>query len=146
MKLNWGHYILISFILFVLLILYMVFRTFQTDNELISEDYYANELKFQDVIDKKQNAALLEKDISWKSIDGGLELSFPELSQAITGKIVMIRPSDQSKDISFDIELDENGIQRIKDESLIYGKYLIQIDWKSGAAEYYTEGSAFILK
>ena len=55
MKLNWGHYIVIGFIGFVILILFMVFRSYQHNNDLVSEDYYAEEIAFQDVIDKKSN-------------------------------------------------------------------------------------------
>ena len=146
MKLNWGHYITISFVAFVMLIMYMVFRSFQHTNDLVAEDYYAQEIKFQDVIDKKANASALPVDIKWESKSGGVLISYPDMESAITGKILMFRPSDKSKDIIFDIAPGEKKEQFIKDDSFIHGKYLIQIDWKSGGVEYFTEGTAYIIQ
>lgn len=146
MKLNWGHYIAITFVAFVLLILYMVFRSYQHTNDLVAEDYYAKEIKFQDVIDKKARASALAVDIQWESKEGGILISYPEMETSISGKILMFRPSDKSRDMEFDVAPDEKKEQFIKDNSFIHGKYLIQIDWKSGEEEYFTEGTAYIIQ
>ena len=146
MKLNWGHYITISFVAFVLLILYMVFRSYQHTNDLVAEDYYAKEIKFQDVIDKKTRAAALPIDITWESKEGGILITYPEMESDISGEILLFRPSDKSKDVIFEVSLNEMGEQYIKEGSFIHGKYLIQIDWKSGGIEYFTEGTAYVIQ
>ena len=146
MKLHWGHYIAISFTAFVLLILYMVYRSYQHDNELVSEDYYAQEIEFQSIIDKKANAATLEIDISWKSVDGGILVTYPAMENKISGEISLMRPSDKSKDLKAEINVNADNRQFLKDESFIPGKYLIYFDWKSGSEEYYTDGTAYIIQ
>ena len=143
MKLNWGHFILISFVLFVFLILYMVFRSYQHTNDLVAEDYYAKEIQFQEVIDKKKNAGELAENITWKSTSSGILIHYPALEGKIGGKIVLFRPSDKNLDQEFDIVPDEKNEQVLPSEGLVSGKYQIQIDWKAGEEEYFTEGSVF---
>ncbi len=146
MKLNWGHYIIISFVLFVSLILYMVFRSYQHNNDLVAEDYYNKEIMFQDVIDKKARAADLPEDITWKSTEKGILVSYPDYSNVIEGEILLFRPSDKTKDINFKIELGEKNQQFLIHDSFLHGKYLIQISWNIGSEEYFTEGTAYIIE
>ena len=124
----------------------MVFRSYQHTNDLVAEDYYAKEIKFQDVIDKKSRAAALPVDIKWESKEGGILITYPEMGTQISGDILLFRPSDKTKDISFEVAPDDKLQQYIKDASFLHGKYIIQIDWKSGNVEYYTEGSAYVVQ
>ena len=101
MKLNWGHYIVIGFIGFVILILFMVFRSYQHNNDLVSEDYYAEEIAFQDVIDKKTNAAKLITNIFWEKTEIGLLFHYPDMGEQISGEIYIFRPSDKSLDVKY---------------------------------------------
>lgn len=144
MKLNWGHYILIAFVLFVGLILYMVMRSYQQNHDLVTENYYEKEIEFQDVINKKNKAAELEKNVTWKSNSGGVLVSFPLLDNEIKGEIVLFRPSDKLNDATFKIELDSLNQQHLTSEKVISGKYLIQIDWTAGNDNYFTEGTVFV--
>jgi len=146
MKLNWGHYIIISFVLFISLMLYMVVRSYQHSNDLVTEDYYAKELRFQEVIDKKTRATALTENISWESTKGGILISYLTLTQPIEGEILFFRPSDKNKDVIFKIEMNDKNQQFLIHNSFIHGKYLIQFEWHSGKEEYYTEGAAYILK
>ena len=143
MKLNWGHYIVITIALFLGLIGYMVMRSFTHNNDLVSEDYYAQEIEFQNVIDKKKNASELDQDITWSSKDGGIEFRYPDMEN-IQGTILLMRPSNKIYDREEEIVVNEDGRQMINAKDLIKGKYLIKIDWRSGGVEYYTEGSVFV--
>ena len=143
MKLNWGHYIVITIALFLGLIGYMVVRSFSHNNDLVAEDYYAQEIEFQDVIDKKKNASELEQDITWKSEEGGIAIYYPGLDE-IEGSISLMRPSNKIYDLELAVEPDTNGRQFIPGEDLIKGKYLVRIDWRSGSQKYFTEGSVFV--
>ena len=146
MKLNWGHYIAIGFTLFVLLILSMVYRSFQHKNDLVSEDYYARELEYQNVIEKKKNAGKLDQDVVWTVDEKGLNIQFPEGMDDLQGSVWLYRPSDKDMDVKTDISTDDSGRQMISMDILHPGKYTIQVDWSSGGEEYYTEGVVFISK
>lgn len=146
MKLNWGHKILISFILFVGLILYMVARSYQHSNDLVAENYYEKEIEYQGIIDKRDRTALLKSDVKWSYAQEGLKISYPEMQEKISGSIVLFRPSDKNLDMTIEIMADENNKQLVSADLLEKGKYLIEIEWQSGNEEYYTEGTVFIDK
>jgi hypothetical protein len=55
---NWGYKIAITFILFGALIIFMVVKSFQQNIDLVTDDYYQEELKYQQQIDKLENTLL----------------------------------------------------------------------------------------
>ena len=55
MKLSWANSIILSFVLFMAFIGYLVHGTFQQNIDLVAEDYYQQEVAFQNVIDKSNN-------------------------------------------------------------------------------------------
>lgn len=59
MKWNWGTGIAITLILFVGLMGTMVYLATQQKFDLVSENYYEEELNYQDIIDQKSNALRL---------------------------------------------------------------------------------------
>jgi hypothetical protein len=52
MKFNWGTGIVLSFIIFAASILMIVLFPFNQKADLVSDNYYEREIKFQEQIDK----------------------------------------------------------------------------------------------
>ena len=63
MKFNWGHGILVALVSFIIFIVGLVVYFTQTmqNSELITDNYYQEELMYQQVIDAKNRAAALEE-------------------------------------------------------------------------------------
>ena len=61
MKFTWGHGIVVALGLFISFILYLifVFPIGKQNSELVTENYYEDELSYQKVIDAKNNAETL---------------------------------------------------------------------------------------
>lgn len=59
MKWTVGHSITLAFVAFATFILYMVTKMMNTKVDLVEKDYYAKEIKFQNQINKYQNAEQL---------------------------------------------------------------------------------------
>lgn len=81
MKINWGTAIVIAFGLFITFILYFVFKVQinpKYDNELVTEDYYQQELKVQGNIERTSNANALEEKIELKKSEEGITIQFPK--------------------------------------------------------------------
>ncbi len=57
MKFNWGHKLFLVYSLFVVGILLLCFKSSQQKFDLVQEDYYGAELKYQSVIDASQRAS-----------------------------------------------------------------------------------------
>jgi hypothetical protein len=133
---NWGIKIFTVYGLFVALMVFMVSLTMQHDINLVSPDYYAKELAFQDQIDKAENLKKLNEKVSVKINDGLLNIAVPKGENA-KGSIHFFRPSDAKLDLKFDIENQEVFDFALSDFKK--GMYRLKIEWASQGVEYYSE-------
>ena len=140
MKLNWGTAIVIAFIGFIGFIMFFVVRMSTDDkynHELVADDYYQQELEYQNDIDKVENAKTLSEEISYTKTEEGLLLSFPkEIDQLkIEGKVFLIRPSNKQLDFEMPISL-SNHYLLIPDNRLLDGRWNLRIEWTDGKETY----------
>lgn len=143
---NWGLKITILYLGFVALILTLAFTCVNQKIELESPDYYAQELKFQSIIDARNNAVSLQEPISHQVIGKSIEIKLPKslLSKDMKGKVLFIRPSDSSKDIAYDIKPDSLGVQLISNANFDNGVYKMQLSVSSNGTEYFKEDVVFL--
>ncbi len=147
MKVNWGTAVVIAMIAFIVFILTFVYRSAVMDeyqHELVSEDYYGDELRYQEEIDKINNASKLEVDVTMVRTADGLRFRFPEglKPEKISGTISLQRPSNKSLDLKMPIELTDSDFL-IPDENLASGKYIVVVDWKHENSEYMFKDEIF---
>ena len=135
---HWGHGIAIFFTCFVAFMIFMVVKSFQQNIDLVTENYYEQELKFQQQIDKIHNTKKLDEQVTVRLEDEGLLITFPDL-ESIKGHIQVFRPSDAQFDLERTIDLDGHNRQSISTASLPAGFYRIKIDWNAEGKEFYTE-------
>ena len=57
---NWGYRIIIVFVLFIAGILSMVLYVNSKGADLVAEDYYMQEVNYQDIINAKSNSVALK--------------------------------------------------------------------------------------
>ncbi len=138
MKWNWGTKIGLLYTAFVVFILVMVYLAFGQKYDLVTEDYYAQEVKYQGTIDSRTRAENLKENLT-TSIEGDfLKVIFPQQNTLLKGTINCFRPSDQSKDFTEEFET-ENGYYKIPLNKFISGKYTLKIKWNEGSLAYYKE-------
>jgi len=140
MKFNWGTGIVLAFIGFMAFIMYFVIKANtdkKYDHDLVIEDYYNQELEFQNEIDKQNNAKTLSENLSWKKTDEGLIIVFPENLKIndITGKVFLYRPSDKQLDFEIPISLSNHNLL-IPDKRLLDGRWNIKVDWQYNGKSY----------
>ena len=138
MKWNWGSKIALLYSGFVIFILFMVYLSFSQDFDLVTEDYYAEEIKYQKTIDKKSNSEKYNQTVVTTISNKLLHITFPESGNTIQGTLTFFRPSNSDLDFeqSFDTEEDLVKVPLSKFKS---GKYLLKADWISGEQEFYKE-------
>ncbi len=140
MKLNWGTGIVLAFIGFIAFIMYFVITMMTTEKyntSLVTEDYYKEELEYQNDIDKANNAKNLSTNITWKRTEKGLEITFPENLKAnqITGTVFLYRPSNKQVDFETAISLSDHNLL-IPDKRLLDGRWNIRVDWQYNGKSY----------
>lgn len=143
MKWNWGTGIVIGMISFIAFILYFVI-TMSTDkkysHDLVTEEYYAKEMMYQNEIDAETNTNNLSQKIISHRVDTGWEITFPtELDpQKMKGNVFLYRPSNEKLDFDFDLDLSSHTFL-IPDKDLLGGRWNINIEWSY-------EGTPFMYK
>ena len=75
---NWGYKILIIYSAFVLGIVFMVYKSTQQNIDLVTTDYYAKELVYQDRIDEAKRTSLLSAPVTIVEKNRQLEVTFPK--------------------------------------------------------------------
>lgn len=145
-KINWGTGIVIAIVLFMVFILFFVYKSLTPEysHELVSEEYYKDELHYQKEIDKLNNAVKLETMISLSNSEKGITIKFPENIDypQVKGIISFQRYSNSVLDFDKDIMLLSDEFL-IPDSVLVSGKWIIKIDWNYKGQEYLFKDSWF---
>ncbi len=133
MKINWGTAIVLVFIGFISFIMYFVVKMNTNEkysHDLVTEEYYKEELAFQKEIDAEENAKALKHNIIVKKTEDGVLIIFPKDKnhKSISGTISLYRPSNKKLDFEIPIALSSAELI-IKDEDMIEGRWNITIDW-----------------
>jgi nitrogen fixation protein FixH len=140
MTLNWGKSIVLAIALFMSFILYFVIKVQSNskyDNEMVVDQYYQKELRFEGDYLKLQNAKNLPKDIVIESDNNNYRLVFPEgfAYSSISGKVFLYRPSSQELDFEIPISL-SGPYLLIPKSNLADGRWDITIDWQHNGVSY----------
>ncbi len=135
---SWGNKLIIVFMVFAALMATLVYKATQAKFELVSKDYYQDELRYQDKIDGAANAAL-EAPISIQVNDEIISIEFPDAQKNanITGEAWFYCSVDATKDKRFVLSVDSTGIQRIERKGLQKGDYQIKISYEINQKKYY---------
>jgi hypothetical protein len=133
MKWNWGTGIVIGMVSFICFILYFVI-TMSTDDtyshDLVTEEYYAKEMAYQEEIDAETNTHNLTEKISSRKVAKGWLVTFPKAfdPKKIKGNVFLYRPSNQKLDFDIILELSDSNVL-IPGERLIGGRWNIIMNW-----------------
>ena len=138
---SWGYKILLTYVVFIVFILGMVYVAMQQTNEMQDSNYYAQELKYQSVIDGKENLQALKEDVRISNEGGNVVIRFQQVAvNAIEeGSIEYLCHSDQSKDLTVPMQADDSGVQQISGKSVKPGYYNVRISWLNDTTSYYSE-------
>ena len=141
MKLNWGHKIMFVFILFVALMFTLVYKCLHTNFELVTKEYYKDELVYQKVIDGTNNANKLATITSVTANDDRIEIVLPGEMKAsnVQGKVWFYCASNAGNDRHFDLKPDASGLQRFDKKDFLPGNYLVKVQWEKGGEQFYSE-------
>jgi hypothetical protein len=145
-KWNWGTKLLIGMILFMSLMIGFMIASFMQSNDLVEDDYYAKELRYQEQIDKENNTRNLKTKIIVENVDEQLKIVFPLdfLTDSIQGEIILYRPSSEGLDVNIPLEFNDSNAIIFPTQQLIKGKYELKIDYTYLGVPYYQKQTLFI--
>ncbi|MDP1675845.1 MAG: FixH family protein [Bacteroidota bacterium] len=140
-KFNWGFGIVVSFILFALATFVMVYISVSTNVDLVTEDYYEKELKYQQHIDLVKRTSALTQNIDINITETNIILKYPNLGapSAYSGVVYFFRPSDKRGDFQKNVGIDSTYMQSFSTEQMQQGLWRAKIFWSVDKKEYYSE-------
>lgn len=138
---NWGWKIALAYIAFVVLTLFMVVNSMRHDVNLVADDYYRQDLEYQQQIDRIQNTKGLSQPVHIALKGKELSLQMPEDIDpfGVEGVVHMFRPSDYKMDRTIPIKLTDNRSQVISLDDFAGGLWKVKVTWKSNGLEYFKE-------
>lgn len=137
-KFNWGWGILISIIVFLLIMAALIIFSMSKEVDLVTKDYYKNELEYQTQIDKTNESLKLNKEVNLSQNENGLVISFPD-SVNIEGELNFYRPSDYKLDFSIPINLLEGNKLSVSKNKFVKGYWKVKISWRENEKDFYSE-------
>lgn len=137
---NWGKALVIALIVFATMMAGFIIIAARNPEPLVANDYYAQELRFQERIDEAARARALSAPVRIVLARGGVRVSFPAdvRGGTITGKLVLQRPNDPGADRSLDVTADSDGVFIAGDAGLLPGRYNAALHWTAGGVRYFT--------
>lgn len=140
---NWGKKIILAYVIFILGIGSFVFISMRQKIDLVTENYYEKEIKYQDEIDKKNRVHILNEKVTISKNNNELQIIFPDKLSPESGEILFYRPSDKSQDKILNLERGMKE-QKFKIENFQMGLWKVKINWKSTGTEYMVEDTFFL--
>lgn len=137
---NWGNKLILVFIGFAGLMTTLVYKAVNTRFELVSKEYYQDELRYQDKIDGRANVANIGM-ITVTATNENLVLQMPKEMNGLTvkGEIWFYCKTAAAKDLRLPLNVDAEGKQIIARDKLVADKYLMKLSWEAADKKYYLE-------
>lgn len=140
MKFNWGHKILIVYLVFVGGILLLVFKSSQQKFDLVQQDYYGAELKYQEVINATKHASELGIDLGLVVRGSFLHITLPPILQQseTKGEVHLYCIADEKGDLKKNFK-SNNGEFDLELLTTMKGNYTLKLTVQNRGVDYYFE-------
>ena len=140
----WPYAIIATFVLFAAYIGYMVQRAMRTSVDLVSADYYQQELAYQQRMESVARTAALPAPVrvSYERQAQRLTLQLPPslAGQAVRGTVHFFRPSDQKLDFRLPFApAGDSAQQQLSTSRLLPGYWRLRLDFTAAGRRYFIE-------
>lgn len=144
-KFTWGHGVILALSCFIIFICTLIFTIEFSKNtfDLVTDNYYEEEINYQKEIDATHNAALLKEKPKIEIIsESGIKIIFPKEFNFTntTGKFKLFRANSQALDINKnELDLSPSNTLLIPSKVLVNGNYTLKLYWKKDKINYQME-------
>ncbi|MEK6782412.1 MAG: FixH family protein [Bacteroidota bacterium] len=136
---DFGKGIIVAFISFAVFIGVLVVVCVRQDVNLVSANYYQEELAHSEKMDQIKNTNLLQERPQISLSENQIELHFSRFQEVEKGELTFMRPSDGRLDLHFKIESTHNNVQVFSLDGFAKGQYRAQFKWSMEGKDYFYE-------
>ena len=135
------YFIIATFVLFAAYIGLMVQRAMRTDVELVSADYYQQELAYQQRITAESRTAALAAPVQIVAANDRLHIQLPAAlaGQTIKGEVRFFRPADARLDFSVPFQPAADRTQTLNLGQLPRGHWRVRLNFTANDQAYFVE-------
>ncbi len=140
-KLHWGSGLVAAFLVFAAGVLTMVVISMNREVDLVTEDYYQQELKHEEQISSAKRSKALGDSVQCRMSGDAFLLALPSLfrSDSTTGTLTFYRPADRKRDFVVPLLLSSGNKQVVQVGNLEKGLWRVKVRWKYRHEDYYRE-------
>jgi hypothetical protein len=140
---NWGNSIVLVFIAFAAIIITMVTICMKQDDlHLVTQNYYEEEIKYQQHMDKVSNSEDLGHTVlKFDVLSSSLNVNLPEGTK---GTVHLFRPSDARLDQKIEVQNSTSSDKNLDLSSLKPGYWRVKVEWADQEKSYFQELKIFI--
>lgn len=144
MKLSWGHIIIFGYLAFIGGIGFLVYKATNEKFDLVTKDYYDQELKYQQVIDQSANTAKLSAPLVIEPSADELKIIFPtEMKDKMKAiDFYLYYAADAKRDFRRSFQLNANEFSQPLPPAM-KGMYELKLSWEVDGIKYYFEKKLF---
>ncbi|WP_439880109.1 FixH family protein [Pontibacter sp. MBLB2868] len=145
----WPYAIIVAMVMFMSYIAMFVYKAMNQDVDLVSKDYYEQEIKYQDHINMVgRTKAAGDVAIAFHPEKQDIIIQLPDhfKGQSITGKINLFRPSDEELDQELPLQLGRDLSQLIETKELQQGRWKVRITFTVEQETYFAEQTIQVTK
>jgi nitrogen fixation protein FixH len=136
----WPWAIILTFVVFISGTVGLVVMACSQKVELVSANYYEQELKFQGQLERLKRTSQLgaEAAVTYDAAQGRIRISLPpeQACQEVHGQIQFYRPAQADLDRQMQLQLDAKGSQSFDASGLKPGLWKIRVSWTAGKQDY----------
>ena len=138
---SWGIRITALYVGFVALILTLVTISNNNKEELVSKDYYIQELQYQNRIDAMNNVSSLSGKGQHSVENDLITIVLPSefKGKEVQGEVFFFCPASSANDVKIVLKTDTEGKQIISKNSLKKGAYKMNLSWSCDGKNYFQE-------
>ncbi len=139
-KINWGARVALLYIGFVALIITLVYRSMNEDFDLVTKDYYGEEIRYQEVIDAGKNQAALSAPVGFSQAGDEVEVHFPQefIGKEMKGSVQFYAAVNAQWDKTFELHI-QDARATVSVAGMQPATYTLKLKWEEGETPYYQE-------
>lgn len=139
----WPWAIVLTFVLFISGTIGLVVMACSQKVDLVSANYYEQELKFQGQLERMKRTSELgsQAAVTYVAAKESITISLPpdHARQDVRGQIQLYRPAEAGLDRQMEFQPDGHGIQSLDTRGLKPGLWKIRVSWTVGKQDYFID-------
>jgi hypothetical protein len=139
----WPAFVIAAFGLFAAGMATLVVIACNNGSDLVRQDYYEEELRFQSQLDRLNRSTSLAQQVSivYDTNAQQIVVSLPRdhASSFPEGGIELYRPSSSQLDKRIALAVDQKGTQSLDARTLVAGLWKVRVHWNVNSEEFFSD-------